>query len=366
MSNKGDVAMHPEFPRWYREVDIGENRDRLKGRWNGVATVAAQATAADVETLLTVVFRPKSISSIEGLTRIRQQFKDADDSFDLSGNDRELEILCGSALAVLLERNDDGAASASLALSAASLDGARTTNLPMNLPLLATAATVRIAEHRRKRPKLDREPLQSMPKVDFADAKAKFQAQPDATGMGAAFDVAAASVNVALNNVGDLLSASLRKNDTFIAIQDEELELLWWVTGERSDDLNKRFDEIPANVGPLVFAKELASATQFLPGPVSIRSLLSRAGLRDNVPVTIPEALNACDAGWLASLSNLNGASALVRPIHFGIGRKLETGDETSWVAGWAKACGIEEQHPFSQLTLGCLFYGERLLSLST
>src|SRR5687767_7270215 len=117
MSNKGNVAIHQDFPRWYREVDVGENRDRLQARWNGVFALAAGATTADVECLLTVVFRAKKFSSIEKLAHIREQFKNADDLFDLSGNDRELEILCGAALAVLLERSDDVGASTALAVT---------------------------------------------------------------------------------------------------------------------------------------------------------------------------------------------------------------------------------------------------------
>lgn len=363
MSDKGNPAMHPEFPTWYREVDLGENRDRLQGRWKGVSTVVGQATRADVEALLAIVFRARRPSSIEGLAHIRQQFKNADESFEMSGNNKELEILSGATLAVLLERTDETAAFTALAVTAASLNGARITDLPMNLPSLAEAATAKLSEQRRQRPKLDRQRLKAVPKVDFAEAKAKFQAQPNATGMDAALDIAADSVNLALDTMGKLLSTSLRENDTFIAIQDEELELLWWIIGEHSDDLNQRFDEVSPNVRPLVFAKELADATEFLPGPLSIRSLLSRVGLRAETMLTIPDAVNACDDAWLARLLSRDNVSALVYPIHFAIERKLETGDDTSWLAGWAKACGIEEQRSFSELDLGCLFYGERLLS---
>jgi hypothetical protein len=190
-----------------------------------------------------------------------------------------------------------------------------------------------MAEHYRKRPALDQHGLNAVPKVNFAKAKTKLQEQPDATGMSAALDLAAESANLVLETVGKVLSASVEKTGTFIAIQDEELELLWWVFGERSDDLNQPFKDVPVKVQPLVFAKELASATKFLPGPASIKSLLSRAGLKDNQKVTIPDAVNACDAGWLVSLAAQSDISTLVQPIHFAIRRKLETGDEASWVS---------------------------------
>ena len=89
-----------------------------------------------------------------------------------------------------------------------------------------------------------------------------------------------------------------------------------------------------------------------------------RAGLKGNKKLTIPEAVNACDASWLESLAQSDDVSPLLLPIHFAIGRKLETKDDASWVAGWANSCGIDEKHSFPALTLGNLFYRERLLSL--
>jgi len=86
--------------------------------------------------------------------------------------------------------------------------------------------------------------------------------------------------------------------------------MLWWVFGERSEDFNQLLKEVPAKAQPLVFAKELADATKFLPGPVSTKGLLSRAGLKENKKVTIPEAVNACDTSWLKSLIQVESAFA--------------------------------------------------------
>lgn len=102
MPSDGTTTMHPEFPRWYRDVDIDENRERLKLRWNGVSTLVRSMEHKDVENALRIVFRAKSAATTEGVTRIRQVFKGADDLFDMHGNDHELEVLCGATLAVLM------------------------------------------------------------------------------------------------------------------------------------------------------------------------------------------------------------------------------------------------------------------------
>lgn len=362
MSND-DRPMHPEFAKWYREVNVDDNRDRLQRRWIGVSSLAGDATILDVESILNIVFHTRRTHSPETLGRIRQPFKNADDLFDSSGNDRELEILCGAVLAVLLERNDDIAGHAGLAISTTSLAGVRVPDLPMNLSTQAQDATARMSEVSRRRPEINLD-LSSIPSVSFIDAKKKIEEQFDATGVTAALDIEATAINGALETIAKLVSTVGKKNDTFTAIQDEELNLLWWVIGQRSDDLNQTFQQVPSKAQPLVFAKELATLTKFLPGPLSIKSLLSRAGLSDNTSVTIPETINACETPWLSSFAAGSDFSSVVQPIHFAIQRKLETGDQTSWVAGWARACAVDEQNAFSPLTLGWLFYCERLLSI--
>jgi hypothetical protein len=200
--------------------------------------------------------------------------------------------------------------------------------------------------------------------VAFAAAKEKVQQQFDANGVAAAFDAAAAAVGAGLESMRMRLAAAVDSTSRYIAIQDEELEMLWWVLGERSEDLKQPFKDIPAKAQPLVLAKELADATQFLPGPISTKGLLSRAGLKESKKVTIPDSVNACDGAWLKSLGPLDKVSAVSHPLHFAIARKLETSDDTSWVAGWAHSCGVDENHNFPILTLANLFYRERLLSL--
>src|SRR5580658_21425 len=100
-------SMHPDFHRWYREVSVEENRERLQRRWTGLATIVPRLDRYLVENLLRIAFRSKSLATPEAIQKIRQAFKTADDLFDMEGNDRELEVLSGSVIAVLLEASND-------------------------------------------------------------------------------------------------------------------------------------------------------------------------------------------------------------------------------------------------------------------
>jgi hypothetical protein len=355
-------TMHPDFPRWYREVSVEENRDRLQRRWIGVMTIHANLNKVMVGNLLRIVFRAKGGAAPEAITQIRKAFKDADDLFDMDGNDREIEVLSGSILAVALERSDDLSAWTAIAITTSAFNGNRTLQLPLNLLASAENAIARVAEKNRDRPNLQGARL-AAPKLVFTKAKEKLTTI-DAAGIGATFDVAAEAINLTLTTIVNKINSSITATANFIAIQDEELNMLWWVLGERSDGLKQPFSAVPEKARPLVFGAELAEATNYLPGPLSIEGLLTRAGLKANNMLTIPDAVNACEKSWLESFSDGIPIASLCQPIHLAIQRKRETEDESAWISGWAGSCGVDAALTIPALSLGKLFYRERLLSL--
>jgi hypothetical protein len=340
--------MHSDFPRWYREVGLEDNRDRLQRRWIGLCALIKKLDATGVESMIGLLIHTKHTPSGQNLDLIRKPFRDADDLFDMGGNDRELEILSGATLAVLFEKGNDLAARAALKVTTAAFGGARVFNLPMDLGELAEQAIASIAEIRRRRPKLSRFASDDTVKAYLKESVAADQGEE--------------IPNRGLAPIG-LVTDFITETNAFIAVQDEELQILWWLFGERSHDQDVPFSVVPDEARPLVFAKELADATQFLPGPASARAILSRTGLREKKKMTVPTAVNKCDADWLASLVNHDGSSPVLMPIHFAIRRKLETGDEVSWIEGWGAASGIKPDHALPALTLSNLFYRERLLS---
>ena len=103
--------------------------------------------------------------------------------------------------------------------------------------------------------------------------------------------------------------------------------------------------------------------TGLLPGPASVKALLSRAGLKDRKKVILSTAINAADQQWLQTFMAEIEPSSVSTPIHFGIKRQLETGpNREAWIAGWAATADIAENVAVSPLTLAQLFYRERLL----
>jgi len=295
---------------------------------------------------------------------IREAFRSADETFEMSGNNRELQVLAGAALAALMEDHDKSAGSiAALGATTASLAGARKPDLPMNLAELGEAAIVSRAEENRSRPTFSNYLSTEPPKIEFDKAAEKVREQFDPESVAKAFALAADSVRAGMRTLAQRQAGAFRTVDSFIRIQDEELQMLWWLIGQRSQDYNCALNEVPADAQPFVFASELADCTEILPGPPSVRALLSRAGLMERRTLEITAAVNAPRADWLERFAN-EDLSPLSTPLHYAIKRQRETGAGEAWVAGWAASCSLDAEYALPSLTLGELFYRERLLLL--
>jgi hypothetical protein len=364
MANMEPLPMHPDFARWHASIGLGDDEARRQSRWAGVSAVAQAADSKDIEILIRLAFKSRQPAAAAQVQKIRQAFKTADAAFEMQGNDRELQVLAAASLAALMNAGNNSGAEAALAVTTASMAGARKPDLPMELHVIAEGAIDQIAETNRKRPNLAAHTSMDALKFDFEEAAAKAKAEPNAEGFAQAFMLAAEAAHAVFAQMARRQVNAVQAMGSFLRVQDEELQMLWWLTGQRSFDLDCTFAAVAAEAQSLVFAKELADNTEFLPGPASVKALLSRAGLKDRRKIALSTAINAADASWLQELMPEGEPSPLSTPIHFGIKRQLETGAGDTWVPGWAAAVGVAANFAASPLTLGLLFYRERLLLL--
>lgn len=354
------TPVHPDFARWYSAVGLGDEESRRKGRGEGVRLVAERADNPMVEALIRLAFKSRQTALESAVKEIRGIIKEADETFEMQGNDRELQILAGASLAVLMESESESASYAALAVTTTVFAGARKTDLPMDLAGLAEAAILRIAAANRERPNLASHLPEDDDQSDFDAIPGLVRKDQSIAGVISALELLAETMTEA----AERHSEGLQAMDTFIRIQDEELQMLWWLIGQRSKDYKCAFSDVPSDAQPLVFGSELADATQILPGPPSASAMLSRAGVKDKKKIAVSAAINASAQAWLRQLLGDRNPSPVTMPLHNAIYRQLETGPGDTWVAGWVSATGIGENQTLPGLTLGTLFYRERLLTL--
>jgi hypothetical protein len=141
------------------------------------------------------------------------------------------------------------------------------------------------------------------PKVDFQTAAQKVKETPNNSEVVAqAFGLAADSTRNAFKTFAIRQDSALRELDRFLQLHDEELQMLWWLIGGRSFAMDCAFEAVAVDAQPLVFAKELAKETVVLPGPRSIKPLLTRAGVNDTKKMTVGAAVNVLPAMWMTAL----------------------------------------------------------------
>lgn len=359
----GAQTMHQDFAQWYGVVSFGDNESTRQKRWGGVSNVVENADRKMLETLLRLAFASRQTPSSTDIQAVRQLFKEADEAFEMHGNERELQVLAGASLATLMQCHDAAMShEAALAVTTTAMHGGRSNHLPMDLGALGEAAIVALGDRGRQRPSLTlaTEP----PKFDFEKSNAKLSEQFDTAGVSAALNLAADTIRQVLRLTLTRQANTMASVDQFFRVQDEELQMLWWLTGQRVSSLGCAFDAVNAEAQPFVFASELADATQLLPGPPSIKALLSRTGIKTRKKVSVVNAVNGPDESWLKHICPMDGVSPVSTPIHYAIRMKLEIGGDTEWVPGWASATNIGADHSIPPLTLSELFYRERLLLL--
>jgi hypothetical protein len=233
----------------------------------------------------------------------------------------------------------------------------------MDLVVRAEAEMLSVSAINQQRPNLTQLVTKDPPAFDFNTARKLIEATPDIPTVALAFTEAEKAIHQTLTAVAQKQSTLADAVQDHLQKKDEELQMLWWLIGQRCWDLDCAFDAIPAEAQPLVLAKELADQTEVLPGPPSVKAVLSRAGLKERKKLSIAAAVNAVSDAWLGGVLTRDEYSPVVMPIHFALHRRRETGPGPDWVANWASVTGIAGGHGMSCLTLGLLFYRERLLA---
>lgn len=367
MADQVGNAVVPEAPDsrfavWMRDFRLDQDDTPvLAQRWAAVSAVVKFSQGDEVEALVRLALNSRQQPGAAALKQIVGAFAEADASFSATNNARELQVLAAISLVRLAGARDDPFASvAALAISTALVGGARTPQLPFDLRKLGEHALSALSIDRSSRPILSKPSSSVTLAIEPAIAKAR--AQFDAAGLGEAFTLAGTAIAKSLNVLQAENAGAISALQKRLRQQDEELQMLWWLIGGRSEYLDCEFDDLPSAVQPLIFAKELADHTQISPGPASLRAILSRTGVEDRERLVLSAAIGACKPEWLEWLTKENPVSPVTCPIHHAIQRQIETGQGLDWVAGWAAATELPKELALTPLALAELFYRERLL----
>ncbi|WP_122425542.1 GTPase-associated system all-helical protein GASH [Pseudomonas viridiflava] len=349
-----------EFASWYAGAFMNDS-EIIERRWKGVVDTATVADVDTVEVLVRYTFSTVAAANggkVEALNKQHQALLTS-----LSGNGstldpkdcrRELQLLSAAVLSRLLNRMPDAA----IAVLNASFEGARTPDLPMDLVARAQKALAELSRTKHKRP----------PAEDFEVklAAVKFEVSQEALAEMSP-TLWQSELNKLRGASQDALGEIVKRSNVVtnsllrqVRLGEEELQMLWWLIGGHSGTLGTPFTDIDDSVRPFILGSELGALTNISPGPASVRSLLTRAGIT-STSIKVSEAVNAADADWISEITECARISPVTTPLHFALEKRVEMGLDDAWVKMWATMTGLPSEASMPGAKLAELFYREYL-----
>lgn len=352
--------MHKNFGEWYRLVSIEPNGDVLEKRSAAVDDWAATLRDGDDSLLETVrIFRglPERTSREAFL----EAFRKHDPAFP-QRNELELQVLAGASLVACAtaaeeDGDHDGRAAiiAGTAVAATSLHAPQSDLGEVAEEILARLQT--ISRDRRRREPFEPRLLGSKP-----DAAAKAIEQVGAAGD---WNQLKTHVGPALQTLLDAVrrsEAALEVAAHSLRCADEETNILWWLEGRSSRDLDTPWASLSKEAVPLIAAKELADLTDIALGPQDAAALLHRVVVAVKAKkVTIETCVNATPDRWCKQIADDDDVGIDLTPLRFALLHRSKS-DAGSWAPFFKSAFGLSPTTSFAPERIAQQAYFESVL----
>ena len=184
-------------------------------------------------------------------------------------------------------------------------------------------------------------------------------------------DVPMEDLNAILSQFGKAINQLGRnhsKLNSALALQREENDILWWLVGGYSNDLERPFDGMGGAVAATIAGKELADHVIHLPGPISVGNILDRVIKRtkhNDVPVSLESLVPELPMHWRQGLVTESSDRALrYCPLVAAIGYCVAVEDNLSWITPFSKQFPHSTGLAIAPAVLAYQMYRERMLLL--
>lgn len=338
------MNMHKNFGEWYRQVSIPCTDDSLRKRWTGVESWVT-TVRGDVNALLETVRLFRGLPEKTSRESFLEAFRDADTTFAQRDNAYEQKVLAGASLVHCvgtrsmddLERNVRLAVLAATALEASNLSvGESNSTLDEQAGEVRACLNTIAQQQRRRRPF---ETALLSPSEEETLKKIIATNVSDLNLLRASLEKAFQILLSAVNRSEEALDSAAHR----LQCADEETNILWWLAGGSSRDLDKPWS-ILKEAAPLVAAWELADLTDVALGPQDAAALLERALPKSKGAKIKAQALhvyvNAVPEEWAKRRVETVDAQVLdLAPLSLALSKRVE-GQSTTWPAFFESVSG--------------------------
>jgi hypothetical protein len=364
--------MHVRFADWYRPCTTGTetklSEELLEKRWAGVAKLAKDSAAQALQ-FVRIALQKRSAST-EVTDSLRSACKEADATFQMSGNDLELSVLAGSVACQIMEEERDEADLIALGMVCAT--AFIRNQMPWTAPFAARAESYldeRLRTLRKMYP--IGQPQVSQKKLKLSLDAYVLRISENAPGpTSEAAKTLLEAMLQALVSTTESASEAIAELDRQSRLRREETDILWWITTGVSRDLGVSFEDLKTLAASVVAGKELADLVS-PPGVLPARTLLQgliplRTGKGvANKPIGLITAVNAIDRKWRQSVADgldIEGITDL-SPALTAIKQSLTTDEADGWTSAYKKAMGFKVDPQFQPADLSLQVHRECLLA---
>lgn len=358
--------MHRDFADWYRAATVDLRTVDLEKRWQAIENLEPSLDSRKALDLVRMYFgRPAKESKF--VEDFRSAFKTADPTFPMRGNDLELQILAGGTIVHVLEKRSGQIADcAALAMVTADYYGKRAGRRAVDLIEHAVTCLAKRSEELRR---FEGELAFSAPnpwQKEQLDTLVQAFNEGNVPALGEHVVRGLKSLESAL---GKLATRTRDAQNQLLKLQrrhEEELDILWWVFGGYSRDLDKPIAELTTPGVCIILGKELADLTRFVPGPLAARAFLDKMlsyvnGAAESA--TLKEAVNGTPKEWrIGWLGNSDLVADDLAPVLLAVKASLTTEGEETWIPVFEKAAGIKANRKTTMIDLAEQVYRECLL----
>jgi hypothetical protein len=366
--------MDSRFADWYEEAHPDAPHELLTARWKVIAGLTRRRDIANEALDLTrLLYRPEIHDGTFAAT-FRELVRKSYPTLPMRDAGFELQVLAGAAVAHLIGTGGDRADRLALAVLCLRCQGLSSPPAINDLPAIAESHLRGAGTARRTIESPDAlEPKE----IEVGDLKAFSGSIAEvATNYGAVSNIkvkdATSALQKPLSNLAGGLNGFARDASSSInalwhalRVQQEESNILWWLFGEWSRDLERPISSMEYPAACLIVGKELADLVADASGPPGAVAFLTRM-LRAASPeppdsVTTGTAAAAV-AEWTTSFADVPELFRDLVPVHTAVATYRELDRLEGWTQISRKRTRIDPEQALAPVQLAEQVYRERLL----
>lgn len=352
--------MNPNFPTWYREIDLEPTEEMLKKRWAAIETIAKEATTSDLEEIIRFFLTKGNLGDCA--SKLNASFQKTDAMFVIKNNERELVVLSGTVLIRVVDTRPDLASFVCLGMNCYSFYVSTDSHPLQEIIQLLKSHLRRISKEVRayKSKLVPLKALNLKPAIEGFQAAA---AEPSFPKLIETDLKAHLAIQGAWQGLRQAWTQSIVDP---IAVLAEETELLWVLQCGYLDALESAVYKMQSDRACLILADQLASSTHFVPGPLAlpamIEALTQKTTDQGSTKINLISAIFESDLEWRKSRTILT--STKLAPIDSMLIKSTEVPDRAAFLqhaSALADGSLLEEER--SAVEIAIQFYNELLLA---